>query len=146
MHQKGKLIPFSDRFRCRYLGDLSPKQEQVLADLKAHIRKSGLQTNNWYHDVQLLRFCRARQFKIEKVVEMLENNLKFREEQQADTLLEWYDWEMDEAMLTEYQHGFFGVDKIGRPLYIDKGGYVNIQRFLKSAGDDINNIKKKIIK
>ena len=47
-----------------------------------------------------------------------------------------FDFPEDEAFQNEYAHAFFGVDKIGRPFYVDKAGSVHIDRLLKVVDED----------
>jgi hypothetical protein len=41
--------------------------------------------------------------------------------------------ERDALITEEYARGFFGVDKIGRPLYVDKAGYVKADKLLQKV-------------
>ena len=68
-----------------YLGDLDPKQLEVLQSFKESFKERKL--NPWIDDAFLLRFCRARKFELEKVVEMFENYLEFRHDKGLDNLL-----------------------------------------------------------
>ena len=62
---------------------------------------------------------------------MFENYLKWREEWDLDHLLERLKPEDYEVVYKNYQRGFMGVDKIGRPMFIDKIGTMNINEILK---------------
>jgi len=41
-----------------------------------------------------------------------------------------YVFEEAEQVMNEYQHAYFGVDKIGRPFYVDRAGSVDVKRML----------------
>jgi len=67
---------------------------------------------------------------------MFEKFLAWRKEQNVDTILHGYVFEEAEACLNEYQHGYFGVDKIGRPFYVDRAGSVNVHKILKITTEE----------
>jgi len=50
---------------------------------------------------------------------MFENFLKFREENNIDSILTDFDFPEQEKVLQAYGRGYYGVDKIGRPIYIE---------------------------
>lgn len=99
-------------------------------ELKEHCKAQNYKLSPWINDHYLLRFCRARQFKISKVIEMFDKWYENRKKYNADEILNNWTIEDTATILKEYQNGFFGVDKIGRPLYIDKAGYVHVDRLL----------------
>ena len=73
-----------------YLGDLADYQEQVLCDFKKFIEEQGTHMGHkhpWYNDAYLLKFCRARKFDLDKVIEMWSNFMEYRREHNIDNLL-----------------------------------------------------------
>lgn len=82
-----------------YLGDMSEEQEQSLIDFKEYIRANNLKLNPWMNDAYLLRFCRARQFKLPKIIEMFENHLAFREKYDVDSLATKFVFPYDDELL-----------------------------------------------
>lgn len=70
-----------------YLNDLSPEQQAVLDQMKDWIHSNDITHNPWHGDYFLLKFCRARKFDLEKVIEMFTNYMEYRKNFGLDTIL-----------------------------------------------------------
>ena len=70
-----------------YLGELSERQADCLAQVKAWMNEMKFDENPWFSDTFILKFCRARKFDIGKVIEMFEKYMTYRKENGIDTIL-----------------------------------------------------------
>ena len=73
-----------------YLGDMSPEQTAVFEQFKAWVEQNNVTCNPWHTDSFLLKFCRARKFDLDKIVEMFTNYMKYRHDNQIDTIITGY--------------------------------------------------------
>ncbi|GFP94782.1 phosphatidylinositol/phosphatidylcholine transfer protein sfh13 [Phtheirospermum japonicum] len=116
------------------------REERAVCDLRQQLLDRGLLPvkHDDYH--YLLRFLKARDFNVDKTIQMWEEMLNWRRDYGADTILEDFDFEELEEVVQYYPQGYHGVDREGRPVYIERLGkahpsklmrITSIERYLK---------------
>eukprot|EP00963_Diacronema_lutheri_P001597 scaffold102_cov340-Pavlova_lutheri.AAC.54 len=115
------------------------KQLQAVESLRFMLASEGLLRME-YDEYALHRFLRARQFNVEKALEMIKKNIRWREENQVEHIVSTFRFEEEQAFLRVYPQGYYKTDKQGRPIYYQKLGGVTwkkltavttVERFLK---------------
>lgn len=118
------------------IGDTNQAQDQVLLEFKDYIKNEMKISNEIYDDWFLLRFCRARKFKLNDTKIMFTNYIKFIEDEKVyDSLLKDDMTRITEQMHQNYPHGFCTVSKDGTPVWIERLKEANMGKLLEDFSE-----------
>ncbi|KAF5199164.1 Phosphatidylinositol/phosphatidylcholine transfer protein [Thalictrum thalictroides] len=130
-HDSMKRTGSSKSMQINQEGPLHLKDEELVESFRRMLLQDGELPvrHNDYHT--LLRFLRMRAFDLMKAREMYLKMLKWREDFGVDAISKEFKFEECTEVKRCYPHGFHGVDRYGRPLYIERIGMVDLSRLLQ---------------
>lgn len=106
---------------------LTPEQQETYVEM---FRRKLVAKGVWREDAHdyflLRRFMRARTYDLEKATLMFMNNIEWRREQGADTILQDFVFPERDAFIDAWPQGYHKIDKQGRPVYIQLLGKIDI--------------------
>ncbi|KAG1678584.1 hypothetical protein FOA52_012591 [Chlamydomonas sp. UWO 241] len=116
---------------------LTPSQQETYVEQFRRILDAKKAWREDVHDYfYLRRFMRARSYDLEKATAMWLNHVAWLAEFSVETILtDFYFTERDE-FLEAYPQGYHKLDKVGRPIYIQLLGKIDMARIKKSCTED----------
>eukprot|EP00257_Ricinus_communis_P009808 XP_002528928.2 phosphatidylinositol/phosphatidylcholine transfer protein SFH11 [Ricinus communis] len=107
-------------------GTHEPKDAQLVESFRKLLLLEGhlLGKHSDYHT--LSRFLRMRDFNLSKAKQMFVNYLKWREDYKVDAIPKEFKFKEYTEVKKCYPHGYHGVDRYGRPLYIERIGMIDL--------------------
>lgn len=84
----------------------------------------------------LRRFLRARQHDIGRAKDMFLAHLNWRKEMKVDDIIETFHFHERDAFLTLYPQGYHKTDRLGRPIYIQHLGQINVRALAKITTEE----------
>ncbi|PIA35675.1 hypothetical protein AQUCO_03500194v1 [Aquilegia coerulea] len=130
-HDSMKKPGSSKSMQINREGPLCLKDEELVESFRRMLLQDGELPvkHNDYHT--LLRFLRMRAFDLIKAKEMYLKMLKWREDFGVDAISKEFKFEEYTEVKRCYPHGFHGVDRYGRPLYIERIGMIDLSSLLQ---------------
>jgi len=117
-------------------GNLTKEQEQTLRKLILRVKKEGIFCEE-RHDIHyFLRFLRARNFDLEKTYQMFYNCEKWRKDNNIDDLYGNFEFTEKTEVEKIYPKFYHNVDLLGRPIYIEQFGRLNLKRLYEHTNDE----------
>ncbi|WOG86273.1 hypothetical protein DCAR_0205474 [Daucus carota subsp. sativus] len=112
-------------------GPHDSKDEVFVESLRKMLSLEGLVLQKHTDYYTLLRFLRMKEFDLTKAKEAFLNYIKWRREYGVDAICKEFKFEEYRELKICYPHGYHGVDRCGRPVYIEQTGLVDLNALLQ---------------
>ncbi|CAA6663299.1 unnamed protein product [Spirodela intermedia] len=121
----------SSSLQATFADSRDPNYEHLVQNLCELLLSEGKIPEKYDDYHTLFRFLKARGYDLIKAKDMYLKMLMWREDCGVDVIGKDFKYEEYDEVKKCYPHGFHGVDKYGRPLYIERIGLVDLSALLK---------------
>jgi len=118
------------------IGTLNQEQENTLKNFRAEIERSKFYDPQRHDDHTLLRFLRARKFDPVKSLKMFNDCEEWREKENVNTILNDFEFPERNQVQKIYPRFYHKTDKLGRPLYFEQLGTLDVNEIFKITSQD----------
>lgn len=117
-------------------GITKDQEEQFLVKYRHVIEAEVGPLRPLFDKYYLRRFLRARQHDISRAKDMFLAHLNWRKEMGVDNIIESFNFHERDAFLTLYPQGYHKIDRLGRPIYIQHLGQINVRALAKITTEE----------
>ena len=120
---------FSYRCPDEALAELSPERREKIGTLRALLQTpvtSPLLRPEDDDDFHMHRFLRANEYDVDRARAMYERMVRWRADFGTDALLGGFRIEEYRRVKQDYVHFYFRTDRLGRPVYVEQLGKLNM--------------------
>ncbi|CAG9460283.1 unnamed protein product [Pedinophyceae sp. YPF-701] len=108
----------------------SAQEKQMAAKLRALLETEGALCESDSDEYAMLRFLQARNYKLDEAAKMYRDMAAWRKREGVDDILSTFRFPCIEQLLQLYPMFYHGVDKLGRPVYIEQLGKLDVNGVL----------------
>ncbi|KAJ1547968.1 cytosolic factor, phosphatidylinositol/phosphatidylcholine transfer protein, partial [Nowakowskiella sp. JEL0078] len=115
---------------------VAPNQQEILETFKSALQEAGIYNVSRHDDFLLLRFLRARKFDIPKAKKMFADCESWRAEFKVEEIVNSFVYTERKEVHSIYPRYYHKTDKIGRPLYIEFLGNLDVKKLMSVTDID----------
>lgn len=117
-------------------GLTSEEQESYVEQFRRILQAKNAWKEDEHDYYTLRRFLRARTYDLEKATTMWLNHLAWQQEFHVNSILTDFHFPEKDAFVDAYPQGYHKLDKMGRPVYIQQIGKINVAKLKSICSED----------